>query len=87
MVSSDYWWILADRDTVYDITFGNPDIDTVDFVIASGNGSGEPGTPVGLNSRYQDSEFQVLYDHLNTAAHRSWAFRCPTVPMDLEPTS
>ena len=66
VVSSDYWWILADRDTVYDITFGNPEIDTVDFVIASGNGSGEPGTPVGLNSRYQDSEFQVLYDHLNT---------------------
>ena len=47
VVSSDYWWILADRDTVYDITFGNPEIDTVDFVIASGNGSGEPGAAPG----------------------------------------
>jgi hypothetical protein len=41
----DYWWALGDQDRVYDTLFRNPDIDQVDYIVVSGNGSGNPATP------------------------------------------
>jgi hypothetical protein len=41
----DYWWALGDQDRVYDTLFRNRDIDQVDYIVVSGNGSGNPATP------------------------------------------
>lgn len=67
VMSSEYWWALADRDRVYDILFGNPAIAQVNYIVVSGNGSGKPGKPQAIKAPYATPDFEVVYNHLNTA--------------------
>jgi hypothetical protein len=65
VVTTEYWWALAGRDRVYDVLLSNPNVHDVDYVIVSGNGSGKPGTPLNMNGKYENSDFKVVYNHLN----------------------
>jgi hypothetical protein len=65
VLSTDFWWMLADRDRVYDALFSNPEIQEVSYIVLSGNGSGKPGMPTGINPRYEARDYQLIYDHLN----------------------
>jgi hypothetical protein len=66
VMSSEYWWALADRDRVYDTLFSNPNIDQVDYIIVSGNGSGKPATPQVIRDKYKTADFKPVYNHLNS---------------------
>lgn len=65
VMTTEYWWALADRDRVYDALFSNPGIDQVDYIVLSGNGSGKPATPQGIRAKYETSDFQTIFNHLN----------------------
>jgi hypothetical protein len=56
----DYWRALADQDRVYDTLFSNPDIDQVDYIVVSGNGSGKPATPQVMREKYNTADFQPV---------------------------
>jgi hypothetical protein len=65
VVSTEYWWMLADRDRVYDEAFSDPGIDAVDYIVRSGNGTGKPGKPVDVPLPYQYAGFRPVQNHLN----------------------
>lgn len=65
VMTTDYWWDLADRDRVYDLTFSDPGIDAIGYVILSGNGSGRPGVPTDFKAKYKPG-FRPIYNHLNS---------------------
>lgn len=44
VLTDDYWWILAEDCRVYDLYFGRPAPAAIDFIILTGNGSGDPET-------------------------------------------
>jgi len=67
VMTTEYWWALADRDRVYDILFGNPAMAQVNYIIVSGNGSGKPGKPQAIKAPYATPDLKVVYNHLNTA--------------------
>lgn len=64
VMTTDYWWDLADRDNVYDLVFSDPGIQSVDYIVLSGNGSGEPGVPADFRAKYKPG-FAPVSDHLN----------------------
>ena len=83
VLSTDFWWMLADRDDVYDTLFSTPDVRQVSYIVLSGNGSGKPGKPTGLNPRYDSGGYEVIYNHLNqspaslfgrTISHSAYGF-------------
>ena len=71
VMTTDYWWDLADRDTVYDLVFSDPGVGAVDYIVLSGNGSGRPGVPSDFKEKYK-AGFRPVFDHLNaTSPHIS----------------
>jgi hypothetical protein len=66
VVSTAFWWALADRDNVYDSTFSNPTASQIEYIVLSGNGSGKPGVPMNIDARFRIEEFQPIYNHLNS---------------------
>jgi hypothetical protein len=68
VLTDEYWWLLADRNRVYDIEFSRlRNLDEIDFVVLGANGSGRPGTPRSLRpevAKYVAHTFQPLYDTL-----------------------
>jgi hypothetical protein len=64
VMTTDYWWDLADRDTVYDLVFSDPGVRAVDYIVLSGNGSGRPGVPTDFKEKYKPG-FRPVFDQLN----------------------
>jgi len=64
--TTDFWWALADRDRVYDPLFANPGSDEPEYTVLSGNGSGKPSVPRGMNPEYRTAGMEIAYDHLNS---------------------
>ena len=69
VVTSEYWWALADRCQVLDPVFSHPTTIDVDYMIKTGNGTGHPGVAHAFALYYetfaQDNHFAVLEDNLN----------------------
>lgn len=77
LTSGEYWWALAERDRILDSYFSRPrDLEEIDFVVLSGNGSGEPGRPSALAPEldyvqaYLQDHFQPVSDQLNRSPLR-----------------
>jgi hypothetical protein len=64
VMTTDYWWDLADRDTVYDLVFSDPGLRAVDYIVLSGNGSGRAGVPMDFKEKYKPG-FRPVFDQLN----------------------
>jgi hypothetical protein len=64
VMTTDYWWDLANRDKVYDLVFSDPGMRAVDYIVLSGNGSGRPGVPTDFKEKYKPG-FRVVFDQLN----------------------
>jgi len=64
VMTTDYWWDLANRDTVYDLVFSDPGVRAVDYIVLSGNGSGRPGVPTDFKEKYKPA-FRPVFDQLN----------------------
>jgi hypothetical protein len=64
VMTTDYWWDLADRDTVYDLVFSDPGVRAVDYIVLSGNGSGRAGVPTDYKEKYKPG-FRPIFDQLN----------------------
>ena len=62
VLCTDAWWFIADNREVYDARWTHPDMEKIDFVILSGNGSGKPGFPILANEWLEDFP---LYDHVH----------------------
>jgi hypothetical protein len=69
VLTDDYWWVLADDCRVYDLYFGRPDPETIDYIILTGNGSGNPQmvreVPAYL-ADYLPQHFQPIQNGINT---------------------
>lgn len=74
VMTTDYWWALANRDKVYDALFSNPSINAIDYVVLSGNGSGKPGTPTDIRAKYKTG-FVVIDNQLNHIPSHFFGFR------------
>ncbi len=73
VLTADAWWFLAGDRVVYDLSFARPDMEKVDFVVLSGNGSVSSGLPkirnfVGFEAFPLLEKFRPVSDNLN----RSW---------------
>jgi hypothetical protein len=64
VMTTDYWWDLADRDHVYDLVFSDPGVRAVDYIVLSGNGSGRAGVPTDYKGKYKPG-FRPIFDRLN----------------------
>jgi hypothetical protein len=64
VMTTDYWWALANRDKVYDLVFSDPGIGAIDYIVLSGNGSGRPGVPTDFKAKYK-AGFVPIFDDLN----------------------
>ena len=71
VMTTDYWWDLADRDQVYDLIFSDPGINAVDYIVLSGNGSGRPGVPTDFRAEYK-AGFVPIFDDLNRIRPQIW---------------
>jgi hypothetical protein len=68
VLGSEIWWTLAGRNPCYEIVWSSVDLDKIDYVAVSGNGSGAPGRPHTLPGNvapYVESHFEPLVDDLN----------------------
>lgn len=66
VLTTDFWWALADRDLVYDAMFSSPPTEELNYVVLSGNGSGVPGIPLVPNpALFRAAEFRLVRDDLN----------------------
>ncbi len=69
VLTDDYWWVLADDCRVYDLYFARPDPEAVDFIILTGNGSGDPEVvrevPASL-AEYARCHFRPVRNNINT---------------------
>jgi hypothetical protein len=75
VMTTEYWWALADRDRVYDTLFSKPSPDDVSYIVVSGNGSGQPATPYKINAAYETGDFEPIYEHLNPTPESIFGFR------------
>lgn len=68
VLTDDYWWVLADDCRVYDLYFARPDPGAVDFIILTGNGSGDPEVvrEVPANVAAYGRHFQPVRNNINT---------------------
>ncbi len=64
VLTTDYWWALADRNRVYDTIFSNPGPDAFDYVVLTGKGSGQPGRPLAPKVALAESQWQIMDDQL-----------------------
>jgi hypothetical protein len=68
VLAGEYWWTLGADHAVLDPTFADYDLSTVDYIVLTGNGTGEPGKAQALKNPLADvaaREFVVVDDHLN----------------------
>ncbi len=71
VLAQDLWWLLADQNRVYDARFSCPDMETVDYIVLSGNGSRVPGKPLSISNGVClddypiEEHFVPVLDHLN----------------------
>lgn len=66
VLTTDFWWALADRDVVYDALFSDPPSNELDYAVLSGNGSGTPGVPLIPNGAlFYAANFKPVYNGLN----------------------
>ncbi len=72
VLSTEYWWALADRDQVYDSTFSAPAPGDVNYVATSGNGAGQAGVPM-LQKEYAD--WQLVDNALRQSAPTFFGLR------------
>ena len=75
VLTTDYWWALADRNRVYDTLFSNPGLDAFDYVVLTGNGSGRTGRPLPPNVPLRESQWQNTEDHLRLKPPSVFGFR------------
>lgn len=64
VLTSEYWWALAGRNLVYETLFSNPGTDAFDFVVTTGNGSGQVGKPLTTAVSLAGTQWQAVDDHL-----------------------
>jgi hypothetical protein len=50
VLTKDAWWFIAVRNKTYEPMFSHPPPSSIEYVVLSGNGSGVPGKPVGLDA-------------------------------------
>jgi hypothetical protein len=69
VLTDDYWWVLADDCRVYDLYFARPDPEAVDYIILTGNGSGDSEVvrevPSNL-AEYGRRHFRPVQNNINT---------------------
>lgn len=70
VLTLDSWWFLARDHVVYDARWACVPPGAIDFVVLSGNGSGAPGRPLGLDIRCNTGfplrqEYREVSDDLN----------------------
>jgi hypothetical protein len=68
VISSDFWWGLANDHRVYDIGFGYPPPKEVDYCILTQNDTGIPGRTQTFRpyiAGYVQNHFVVVRDDLN----------------------
>jgi hypothetical protein len=69
VITDQSWWFLADDRVVFDSWFSDlQDLSRIDYVVLSGNGTGQPGMPGRVKPRYQkyvDENFELIHDGLN----------------------
>jgi hypothetical protein len=70
VLTYDSWMLLGGDLVVYDGRFACPDLDRVDYIVLSGNGSGAPGKPTVVSVRCQPSypfgeKFRPVAENLN----------------------
>jgi hypothetical protein len=75
VLTADYWWALAGRNPVYDTLFSNPGLDSFDYVVLTGNGSGRPGTPLNPIVALGESRWRNTDDHLRLKPPNVFGFR------------
>ncbi len=70
VMGASHWWVLAGENRVYGEPLEDPAIlDTVQFVVRTGNGSSIPGQPIRLDAGlegYIARNFEPVHNNLNT---------------------
>jgi hypothetical protein len=66
VLTADYWWALASRNPVYDPRCSHPGPDAFEYVVLTGNGSGQPGEPRLPEVGIEESQWQISDDHLRS---------------------
>lgn len=66
VLTAEYWRALADR---------NQGLDAFDYVVLTGNGSGQPGRPLPPSVPLGDSPWQNTEDHLQLKPPSVFGFR------------
>ncbi len=69
VLAGEYWWTLGADRAVLDSYFADySDLSTIDYIVLTGNGTGEPGKTQPLKDSLDGvaaQEFVVIDDHLN----------------------
>lgn len=69
VLAAEYWWSLGADHDVLDSSFAEiSDLAAVDYIVVTGNGTGQPGQPQALKESLREvaaREFVVVDDHLN----------------------
>ena len=77
VLSSEYWSAIANDYDYRSLVHGEPDLDRIDYVILTGNGSGSPGTPQPLAPAQRAAlakRFVVIHDNLPRHVPRLFGF-------------
>jgi len=67
LLNPDAWWMLRGHCRVYSMMFASPDIDSIQFIVFSGNGSGVPGKAredVEYTQNAIQAKFAMVSDNL-----------------------
>jgi len=75
VLTTEYWWALADRNPTYDTEFSNPGLDSLDYIAVTGNGTGRPGAPMLPSIANGASQWQNIDNHLRTSQPSVLGFR------------
>jgi len=75
VLTNEYWWALADRNSVYDTMFSNPGADAFDYVVLSANGSGRTAVPLLPLVPLGESKWQNTDDRLPSKPPRLFGLR------------
>jgi hypothetical protein len=68
LLASEFWSSIADDVQYRSLVHGSPDYDAIDYVVLTGNGSGEPGRTQSLTPEQAAAiapRFVVVHDNLN----------------------
>jgi len=80
VMTSDYWWVLADRCRVYDPYFSRLPLEQIEYIVLRGDGSGSPQAVRDL-PEYARAEIEGCYravdNNINTSPIRVFGATIP----------